>query len=349
MKRCSKCILPEFYPNITFDDKRECNYCKAHQKIQYLGPTKLEDILAKYKKRGGKYDCLVPVSGGKDSSYVLYQMSKVYHMRVLAFHHDNCFTHLNAKENIQRMVNSLGVDLVTKIDNKQRKFMATNLKAYLRKPSVAMVPMLCTGCRYGIIGNAFNISTEYDIPMVIIGWSPIEDTPFKEAYLRNQGNSVMGGLLLNLCKNPSYIRLGNMIAAIIDYYHSYQHIKDWNIVLRMLYPALKLIQFYDYVPYNPDEIQQVVVRELNWKMPDKNDSWQFDCKLKLLQNYFYLKEAGFTATDAYLSALVREGLMSRSEALERLEYSKHNKDGKLGQIHEFLKDMNLEDLLIHFS
>jgi tRNA(Ile)-lysidine synthase TilS/MesJ len=187
LKRCSKCILPENYPNITFDDKGECNYCGAHHKIQYLGAAKLRDLLAKYRQKGGKFDCLVPISGGKDSTYVLYQMSKVYQMRVLAFNHDNCFTHVNAKENIQRMVSSLGIDLVTITDKNQRKFMATNLKAYLRKPSVAMVPMLCTGCRYGIIGNAFRISKEYDIPIIIIGWSPIEDTPFKEAYLRNQG------------------------------------------------------------------------------------------------------------------------------------------------------------------
>jgi hypothetical protein len=314
LKRCSKCILPENYPNITFDDKGECNYCGAHHKIQYLGAAKLRDLLAKYRQKGGKFDCLVPISGGKDSTYVLYQMSKVYQMRVLAFNHDNCFTHVNAKENIRRMVSSLGIDLVTITNKKQRKFMATNLKAYLRKPSVAMVPMLCTGCRYGIIGNAFRISKEYDIPIIIIGWSPIEDTPFKEAFLKSQGGSVIGGLLHNLFKNPAYIKIGNMIAATKDYYHNYQHIKDWNMVLKMLYPSLKLIQFYDYVPYNPDEIQQIVMQELNWKIPDENDSWQFDCKIKLLQNYFYKKELGFTATDAYLSAMVREGLISRTEA-----------------------------------
>jgi len=52
-------------------------------------------------------------------------------------------------------------------------------------------------------------------------------------------------------------------------------------------------------------------------MPDKNDSWQFNCKIKLLQNYFYTKEVGFTATDAYLSAMVREGLISRLEAWKK--------------------------------
>ena len=67
MKRCSKCILPDVYPNITFDEQGECYYCKAHQKIQYLGTSKLKDELTKYRNSTGKYDCLVPISGGKDS------------------------------------------------------------------------------------------------------------------------------------------------------------------------------------------------------------------------------------------------------------------------------------------
>ena len=83
MGRCSKCILPEVYPNITFDNEGVCNYCKELQKIEYLGSLKLKEDLVKLKKDEGKYDCLVPVIGGKDSTYVLYQMSKVYDMRVL--------------------------------------------------------------------------------------------------------------------------------------------------------------------------------------------------------------------------------------------------------------------------
>ena len=227
--------------------------------------------------------------------------------------------------------------------------MVTNLKAYLRKPSVAMIPMFCTGCRYGIIGNAFNIAKELDIPMVAIGWSPIEDTPFKEGYLQRNGKSVIGGLLCNLAKNPSYLRSGNVLALVKDYFHNYSHVKDWDIVLKVLYSGLRLIPFYDYIPYNPDQIQATVERELHWKAPDKGHSWQFDCKIKLLQNYFYEKEVGFTATDSYLSAMIREGFITRSDALERLEYSKQNKAEKLIQLHEFLRDIDLGDLVSHFS
>ena len=80
MKRCIKCILPEVYPNIAFDNEGVCNYCKERQTIQYLGSSKLEETLAQFKSSGGKYDCLIPISGGKDSTYVLYQISKVYNM-----------------------------------------------------------------------------------------------------------------------------------------------------------------------------------------------------------------------------------------------------------------------------
>lgn len=349
VKRCSTCILPEVYPNIIFDEKGQCNFCKEHKKIEYLGSEKLKADIESYGNEDGKYDCLVPVSGGKDSTFVLYQMTKVYGMKVLAFNYDNCVTHPQAQENVREIANTLEVDLIIKRNEKQKKYMITNLKAYLRKPSVAMVPMFCTGCRYGIIGNAFNIAKEYNIPMIAIGWSPIEDTPFKEAYLKDGSSSVKSGLIWNLIRNPFYLKPGNIIAAIKDYYHNYQHVRDWNIILKMLHPGVKLVQFYDYISYNPDEIQRIVEKEVGWKTPDKKDSWQWDCKIKLLQNYFYGKDVNFTATDGFLSAMVREGFITRAQALDRLEYSDQKTDGKLDQLHNFLKDLNQEDLIFHFS
>jgi cellulose synthase/poly-beta-1,6-N-acetylglucosamine synthase-like glycosyltransferase len=349
MKRCSTCIMPASDPSITFDGKGECNYCQEYKRIQYLGAEKLEEDLAMYKTQSGKYDCLVPISGGKDSTFVLYQMNKIFGLKVLAFNYDNCLTHPQAQENVREVANLLGVDLVIKKNEKQKNHLITNLKAYLRKPSLGMVPMLCTGCRYGIIGNAFKEAKKHNIPMIIIGWSPIEDTPFKEAYLRDSSKSVMGGLMRNIIKNPAYIKPGNMIAAVKDYYHNYQHVKDWNIILKMLHPGVNLLQFYDYIPYNPDKIQRTLEEKVGWKTPNKKDSWQWDCKIKLLQNYFYDNYANFTATDGYLSAMVREGFISREEALDRLVYLKQNKNGKLSQLHAFLNDLDQQHLVPNFQ
>jgi hypothetical protein len=349
MKRCSICILPDVYPKIKFDENDVCNYCKDYKRIEYFGAEKLKADLAKLLNGGGKYDCLVPVSGGKDSTFVLYQMSKIFGLKVLAFNYDNYVTHPQAQENVRKVTKSLGVDLIIKRNEKQKNYMITNLKAYLRKPSLAMVPMLCTGCRYGIMGNAFNIAKEYKIPMIIIGWSPIEDTPFKEAYLQENGNSVMSGLIRNLVKNPAYLKPANMVAAVKDYYHNYQHVKDGNIVLKILHPGVSLVQFYDYIPYDPDEIQSILEKEVGWRTPDTKDSWQWDCKIKLLQNYFYDNDSSFTATDGYLSAMVRERFITRIEALNRLAYLAQNKNGKLIQLHAFLNELKQEDLRVHFQ
>ncbi len=349
MKQCTKCILTETHPKLTFDADGICNYCRAHVKLEYLGEDKLSEDIAPFLDHKGKYNCLVPISGGKDSAYVLHQMHSVFKMRVLAFNYDNLLTHPQAQENVKSIADNLGVDLAVVRNEKQRKHLTTNLRAYIKKPSVAMVPMLCTGCRYGIIGNAFGLAKRLDIPLIAIGWSPIEDTPFKEAYLRGENGSVKQGLIRNLASNPAYVRWDNMIAAVKDYFHNYQHIKDWNFILKMLHPNVKLLQFYDYIPYHPDQIQQTVVERLGWRTPDARDSWQFDCKIKLLQNYFYGRDAGFTATDGYLSAMIREGYITRDEAAQRLAYSRQARIAGLDQLHEMLTGLGLGDLVPHFS
>jgi tRNA(Ile)-lysidine synthase TilS/MesJ len=69
MKRCSVCILPDVYPTITFDENGVCNFCKNSKKIEYLGAEKLKRDLIDYRNGTGNYDCLDPVSGGKDSTF----------------------------------------------------------------------------------------------------------------------------------------------------------------------------------------------------------------------------------------------------------------------------------------
>ena len=120
-------------------------------------------------------------------------------------------------------------------------------------------------------------------------------------------------------------------------------------MLKALYPGIKLVQFYDYVEYDPDRIQGIVEQELKWKTPDKENSWQFDCKIKLLQNYFYKREIGFTATADYLSAMIREGFIDREEALRRLESANANKEEKIAQIQELLHEIGQSKLASYFN
>jgi len=348
MRRCSQCILPETYPHITFNEQGVCTYCQNHRHLTYLGHDQLEKDLQRYHRDQGAYDALVPVSGGKDSTYVLYYLHARMGKRILAYNYDNGLTHPDAQKNVKRLTDHLGIDLIVRKNEQQRERMTANLKAYLAKPDPAMIPMLCTSCRYGITGNAYKIAKEHDIPVIVIGWSPLEDTPFKEELLRGSGHPVMVGLLYNLIQNPRYASPVNLSAATKDYFHNYSHVKNGHPLLRMLYPNISLMQFYDYIPYDPDLIQKVVTEEAGWTVPDAQDSWQFDCKIKLLQNHFYQQSLQFTATDDLLSAMIREGYIDREQALKRLAYLQEKKGQKLEQLHAFLRECNLENLIDHF-
>ena len=122
MKICSKCIYDERVPGITFDKYGICNYC--HQKDmlekQYgtgrmYGLASINKIVGEVKTSamGKKYDCVVGVSGGTDSSYMIYLLVEFYNLRPLAVTYDNTWNDPIANENMNKVLGGLGVDLYT--------------------------------------------------------------------------------------------------------------------------------------------------------------------------------------------------------------------------------------------
>jgi hypothetical protein len=75
--RDAKCILPSKFPHIGFDADGVCNYCEAFRPIKYKGESALKDLLDAYRGKRSNYDCIVPISEGKDRSFVLYKVEEV--------------------------------------------------------------------------------------------------------------------------------------------------------------------------------------------------------------------------------------------------------------------------------
>jgi glucosamine--fructose-6-phosphate aminotransferase (isomerizing) len=100
VKRCVLCVLPDHFPGISFDKRGVCSLCLSHKGVSPLGDQKLGELFS--ANRGDTYDCLVPISGGRDSCYTLYKISKNFGCNVLAFHYDNGFVHPNAKKKYNR-------------------------------------------------------------------------------------------------------------------------------------------------------------------------------------------------------------------------------------------------------
>jgi glucosamine--fructose-6-phosphate aminotransferase (isomerizing) len=343
--RCSRCVLPDNYPGISFGADGACNFCGEYKKLHYLGSEALVSDLKAVPRGTGPYDCVVPVSGGKDSTYVLYYLTTVLGMKTIAVNYDNGFTQLQARENLRRITETLGVELVTMHGFDQRKNLVGNLRSYLARPTAAMVPMMCTGCRVGIVGSACKVAHERGVNVVVMGWSSIEDTPFKAAFLAADGGSVVKGLAKNLMLNPRYLLYGGAITQVMDYLHSYSRIREWGSILQALHPGIRQIPFFDYIEYNPERIQREVTEKLEWSSPDPNNSWQFDCQIKLLQNLLYRTEVHFTASDDYLSAKIREGYISREQALKSLEKQKESGSKDLERVCSLLLEVGAADLV----
>jgi len=108
MKKCSRCLLPESFPNIRYNGDGVCNYCLTYTPIEYKGETGLEELLDTYRNRnkGEKYDCVVPVSGGRDSTFTLYELVEAYDMKVLAYNYDNGFVSEQAKLNLKEITDA---------------------------------------------------------------------------------------------------------------------------------------------------------------------------------------------------------------------------------------------------
>ncbi|KQC13008.1 MAG: ATPase [Desulfuromonas sp. SDB] len=325
IKRCSKCVEPESAPHITFDEQGVCNYCKTHKNFSLKGEEALKTILDSCKQKGGKYDCIVALSGGRDSSYVLLKAVKDYGLKVLAVNYCNPFTDPQALKNIENAVKILDVDLVSIEDKNDahKKTFKNNVKAWFKKPSAATVGMVCIGCKsmwLGIIKTA----RQYDIQCIISGGNRFEEISFKKELVNvshdeereNKFKKALVGVITEVSKNPGFFHPICIPTMIKGYLFANEYCPGSKI----LGYNMDRIQLFDYIPWDEDEVISRISSELKWDYPKKlHSTWRFDCRIGHIRDYMYLKTLQMTERDDLYAKMVREGVITRTEALERLE------------------------------
>ena len=206
IKRCTKCILPETVPNITFDDAGVCNYCNKYiQEQDTIACNKTErgrilaNLIEEARKRRtqgeSKYDVLVPISGGRDSSYVAWALTVDKKLKVLGIHYDNPFSSRQARRNVDRLANELDLNIITYRwpGKRHERSFENNLKAWLKKPDLGSMGLLCLACKPMYL-KFFQIAKKDNIHLIIDGSNPNEATQFKlEA--KRIGDDALGTVL----------------------------------------------------------------------------------------------------------------------------------------------------------
>ena len=340
MKKCTKCILPENYPGITFNEEGICNFCTTYKERKYLGgdvlKKEIDSFLKNKKDRNENYDCILRLSGGRDSSYLLYYLAKVLNLRVVAYSVDNGFIPEQTKLNLKNMTHILNVKLVIEENEHLKKCLKHHLLSWMRRPSPAIIGVLCTGCKLGIDLGTLNFAKKSKIPVIISGGTPFEDQGYKTNIMKINPNSKKNysfvlGYLFHIIRNPKWIM--NSTCLIMQfkeyYYHYYQKIfrsgnqKD----------VLIISPFNYYIRWKEKEVILKIENELKWKQHPKTEStWRGDCDVALLKLYLYKKTLGFNDKDDGLSSLIRDNQISRQEALDRLK-----KEGKIPE--EAIKEL----------
>ena len=197
MKICTKCIYDEQIPSISFDSNGICSYCNLIQNLVkdngtgfQKGKKLFEDILEKIKKEGKnkKYNVIIGVSGGTDSSYMLW-LAKDLGLRPLAVHYDNTWNSSIATQNISKMVNALNIDLFTYVvDNKEiddiyRSFFLAGVPEIEASTDLAYAEVLNrVACKYNIkyIFEGHSFVTE--------GVTPLGNNYFDGKYIKSIHN-----------------------------------------------------------------------------------------------------------------------------------------------------------------
>lgn len=318
LTRCTKCILPETIPFISFDKHGVCNYCLNYQKMQIKGHKTLESVVKRYRRSNGKPDCIVAFSGGRDSSFGLQYIKNELGMRPVAYSYDwGMLTDLG-RRNQYRMTGSLGVEhiLISADIQKKRENIKKNVEAWLQQPDLGTVPLFMAGDKqYFYYAN--KLKQRMGIKLVFLCENPLERTDFKSGFCGIKPASIEGKRfyalsLANTFKlasyygkqyltNPAYINssLIDTLGAFISYYfipHNY-------------------ISLYSYIRWEEKTVEKTL-KKYNWEVAkDTPTTWRIGDGTAALYNFTYYTMAGLSENDTFRSHQIREGAISRTEAL----------------------------------
>lgn len=319
IRRCTRCILPETFPFLEFDSAGVCSLCRNHQRYKYHGEPALRDRIERYRRSDGRPDCLVGVSGGRDSCYGLHYVKNVLGMNPIAYTFDWGMVTDLARRNISRMCGKLGIEhiLVSADIRKKRGYIRKNVRAWLKRPDLGMIPLFMAGDKqFYYYMNKLRKQTGIEFMLFCAG-NEFEQTNFKTGFCG--AGPAPGGILTSLpfssklklmsyyvgqaVLNPAYLN-SSISDTLLAYFCSYLMPHDY-------------LYLYHYLPWEEKSIMKTLFDEYGWELaPDTVATWRIGDGTAAFYNYIYYTVAGFTEMDTFRSNQIREGMMERGEALE---------------------------------
>lgn len=330
MKLCKKCLLPDTYPNIAFNDEGVCNYCQNHVHINELDShyerkkKELDGIIGETidsrKSKGAPYDIIVPLSGGKDSAYVAYYLKHNYNVNILGLTYDNGFLTDYAKSNVWNIADKLDIDVV--MIKPKLSLMKQLYKAMLEETKEFC--NVCNSMGYLLIASYIsNMAKSWGyIPLVALGWvrryemqEGIQSFTIPEFFeimkKHNLDEAIFQDSMINEKAIRNFFEIDDPRKTDNK---SYQSKTGWNV-----------IQLPDYIDWDVAHVIDTLKVELDWKIPEvSSDPAHFDCKCSKIKEFLKFKKHGITQKTIINSKMIRDGRMDRDEGMRQLKKENHD-------------------------
>ena len=323
VKRCKRCILPETMPYISFDKEGVCNYCRSYKSRNKPKPKEeLFELVKPYRRQKG-LDCIVPFSGGRDSCYGLHLIVNELKMKPVTYTYDWGMVTDLGRRNISRMCSKLGVEniIIAADISKKRRNIRMNLEAWLKSPHLGMMALLTAGDKH-FFRHVETVKEQTGINLNLWGVNPLEVTHFKTGFLnippdfeekRVYSHGITKQLRYHfkrtkaMFESPGYFNRSLWDTLSGEYYRSFTEKKDYYHI-------------FDYWRWDENEVDDTLLGEYDWeKAPDTSTTWRIGDGTAALYNYIYYTVAGFTEHDTFRSNQIREGDITREEALALVE------------------------------
>lgn len=332
VKRCVTCVLSESFPGINFDENGVCGFCRdemlftSEEKVIERSREKINNLIATSKGKS-QYDAIICYSGGKDSTYTLMLAVEKYGMKVLSFTLDNGFLSNGAIENINRVVDSLGVDHITiRPSGKFFKSVitASAMNEIYTPKTLTRISSGCNSCISLVNITALKLAIEKESPFIIAGFTlgqiPANGVMYKNNYR-----------FLQESREPALNKLRDHVGASVDDYYC---ISDSLLERVTSYPYnVNLLCLEDI---SEEEIIEKV-ETLGWEKPHDVDGCSSNCRLNTFNNYIHQKKFGYSPYELELSHLIRKGQLSREAALEKID------DQPVTQLRSVIKDLGIDE------
>lgn len=321
---CNNCVMDISDSKIVFDEFGICDHCNTYKDVTIRnwdtglgGQTKLKLLVEaiQHDGRGKDFDCIIGMSGGIDSSYLTYIAKEKMGLRPLVFHVDAGWNSQIAVNNIERLIDGLGLELFTEVIDWQEM---RDLQLSFFKSGVSHID---TPQDHAFFATMYKFANQHNIKHILTGGNLSTEcvrNPVEWMYYQSDSRQLVD-IHRKFGTRPI---ITYPVTSIL-----------WHKVWLPYFRGVKVVRPLDMLPYIKEDAKQLLMDRFGWQpYPQKHFESRFT---KFYESYWLPKRFGYDVRRVQYSSLILTGQMTRVEALEQLKNPSYD-EANIGQEIEFV-------------